>query len=94
VDAVLIQMFWKFVKKVVLIISRSCLKMGHLLSKTRSQELKIEKNLVNTLVDAVFIQISLKSVRKVVLMISRCTTNIGHSWSKTRSYELKIETSC
>jgi hypothetical protein len=41
--AVFIQIFWKFVRKVVLIISRSTSKMGYLRSKTRSRELKIEK---------------------------------------------------
>jgi hypothetical protein len=43
VAAVLIQIFWKFYRKVVLIISRSSMKIDHLRSKTRSQELKIEK---------------------------------------------------
>jgi hypothetical protein len=41
--AVLIQIFWKFVRRVVLMNSRSSLKMGHIRSKSRSQELKIEK---------------------------------------------------
>jgi hypothetical protein len=41
--AVLIQIFWKFVRKVVLMISRSSSKMDHVQSKTRPQELKIEK---------------------------------------------------
>jgi hypothetical protein len=63
--AVLIQISWKFVRKVVLIIFRSNSKMGHHLSKARSQELKIKK-LVNTLVAAVLIQIFWKYVRKVV----------------------------
>jgi hypothetical protein len=70
VAAVLIQIFWKFVRKVILMISRSKLKMGYLRSKTRSQELRIEE-LVNTLVAAVLIQIFCKFVRKVVVMISR-----------------------
>jgi hypothetical protein len=43
VAAVLIQIFWKFGRKVVLMISRSSSKMGNIGSKTRSQELKIEK---------------------------------------------------
>jgi hypothetical protein len=42
VAAVLIQIFWKFVRKVVLMIFRSSSKMGHVRSKTRPQELKIE----------------------------------------------------
>jgi hypothetical protein len=42
VAAVLIQIFWKFVRKVVLIISRSSSKMGHPRSKNRSQKLKID----------------------------------------------------
>jgi hypothetical protein len=41
--AVFIKIFWKFVRKVVLIISRSRSKMGYLRLKTTSQELKIEK---------------------------------------------------
>jgi hypothetical protein len=44
VAAVLIQIFWKFVRKIVLMTSRSTLKMGHLWIKTRSQELKLEKS--------------------------------------------------
>jgi hypothetical protein len=67
--------------------------MGHLRSKTRSQELKIEK-LVNTLGAAVFIQIFWKFVRKVVLMISRSSSKMGYLGSKTRSQELKIEKAC
>jgi 1,4-dihydroxy-2-naphthoate octaprenyltransferase len=70
VAAVLIQIFWKFVRKVVLMISSSSLKMGHLRSKTRSQGLKIGK-LINSLVAAVLIQIFRKIVRKVGLMIRR-----------------------
>jgi hypothetical protein len=54
--AVFIHAFWKFVSKVVLMISRSNLKMNHLRSKARSQKLK-KKKLVNTLVAAVFIYI-------------------------------------
>jgi hypothetical protein len=42
----LIQIFWKFVRKVILIILRSSLNIGHLWSKTRSQGLKIEKTLL------------------------------------------------
>jgi hypothetical protein len=68
--------------------------MGHLRSKTRSQELKIEKKLVNTLVAAVLIQIFWKFVRKVVLMISRSSLKMDHLQSKTRSQELKIEKAC
>jgi hypothetical protein len=44
VAAVLIQIFWKFVRKVVLMISWSSAKIGHIWSKTQSQELKIEKS--------------------------------------------------
>jgi hypothetical protein len=47
VAAVFIKIFWKFVRKVVLMISRSSSKIGHVWSKTRSQELKKE-NLFNT----------------------------------------------
>jgi hypothetical protein len=42
VAAVLIQIFWKFFGKVVLMISRSSSKIGHVWSKTRSQKLKID----------------------------------------------------
>jgi hypothetical protein len=70
---------------------RSSSNMGYLWSKTRSQELKNRKVLVNTLVAAVLIQIFLKLVRKVVLMISMTSSNMGYQWSKTRSEELKIE---
>jgi 1,4-dihydroxy-2-naphthoate octaprenyltransferase len=86
VAAVLIQIFLKFFRKVGLMISRSSLKMGHLRSKTRSQQLKIEK-FVNTLVAAVLIQIFWKLVRKVVLMISRSSSKMGYLRSKTRSQD-------
>jgi hypothetical protein len=67
--------------------------MGHLRSKTRSQELKIEK-VVNTLLAAILIQIFWKYVRKVVLMISKSSLNMGHLRSKPRSQELEIEKAC
>jgi hypothetical protein len=81
VAVVLIQTFWKFVRKVVQIISRSSSKMGHVRSKTRSQKLKIEKNLY-TVVATVLIQIFWKFVKKVVLMISRSSSNMGRLQSK------------
>jgi hypothetical protein len=68
--------------------------MGHLRSKTKSQELKVETKLINTLVAAVFIQIFWEFVRKVVLMISWSSLKMGHVRSKTRSQELKIEKGC
>jgi hypothetical protein len=82
----MIQIFWKFVRKVVLMISRSSSKMGYLPSKTRSQKLKIEKPFYNTVVAAVLIQISWKFVRKVVLMISMSNLNMGRLQSKIRSH--------
>jgi hypothetical protein len=85
VAAVLIQISWKLVRRVVLMISRSGLNMGHLRSKIRSQELKIKK-FVNSLVAAVLIQIFWKFVRKVVLMISKSSLNMGHLGSKGRSH--------
>jgi hypothetical protein len=93
VAAVLIEIFLKFVRKVVLMISMSSSKMGHLRSKIKSQELIIEK-LVNTLVAAVLIEIFLKFLRKVVLIISRSSPKMGHLRSKTRSQKIKIEKSC
>jgi 1,4-dihydroxy-2-naphthoate octaprenyltransferase len=81
VAAVLIQIFWKFVRKVVLMISGLSWKIGQIRSKTKSQELNIE-NLFNTLVAAVFIQITWKFIRKVVLMISRSSLNMGRVRSK------------
>jgi hypothetical protein len=45
--------------------------MGHLRSKARSQELKIEKKIVNTLVAAVLIQIFWKFVRKIAVKLDR-----------------------
>jgi hypothetical protein len=45
VATVLIHIFWKYLRKVVLMICRSSLNMGHLPLKTRSQE---EKHLFNT----------------------------------------------
>ena len=59
--------------------------------KTSSQELKIEKNLVNTLEATVPVQISLKLVREVVLMIFRSCLNMGHLSSKTRPHSPNME---
>jgi hypothetical protein len=56
VAAVLNKISWKLIRKVVLMISRSSLNMGHLWSKTRSQKLKIEKIFFNTLVATALIQ--------------------------------------
>jgi hypothetical protein len=64
--------------------------MGHLRSKTRSQELKIE----NTIGAVVFIQIFWKFVRKVVSMISMSSLKMGCLRKKTRSQEPKIEKAC
>ena len=52
-----VQITWKFVGKVVLMISRSSLNMGHLRSKSRSQGLYI-KNIVNIVQAAFSVQIS------------------------------------
>jgi hypothetical protein len=68
--------------------------MKYLGSKTRSQELKMEKKLVNFLVAVVLIQIFWKFSRKVLLIISKSNSKMGHLWSKTRSQGLEIEKAC
>jgi hypothetical protein len=70
VAALLIQISWKLIRKVALIISRSCLNMGNPV-KNEVTGAKNKKNLVNTLVAAVLMKIFWKLVRKVVLMLSR-----------------------
>jgi hypothetical protein len=57
--------------------------------KTRSQELKIEKKLVNTEDAAVLIQNFLKLVRKVVLTISRSSLKMVISGQKLGHRGLK-----
>jgi predicted secreted protein len=93
VAAVLIQIFWKLFRKVVLMICRSRLNIGSLGSKARPQELKIENKFINTLVAAVLIQIFWKLFRKGFLMICRSRLNMRCIGSKTRSQELNIEKS-
>jgi hypothetical protein len=71
------------------VITRMSLNMGHLGWKTRSQELKIEKKLVNTIVATVLIQISRKFVWKFVLMISRSSW-IWVAWGQKLGHNAQI----
>jgi hypothetical protein len=73
VVAVSIQIFWKLVRKVVLMISRSSFNISHIGSKTKSHSLNIEKTCEHS-----SDQISRKYIRKVVLIISRSSSIIGH----------------
>jgi hypothetical protein len=69
------------VKKVVLMISRSCSKIGHIRSKNRSQEIKIEEACYHSSgcsFDPNFMEIGQES--------SRPSLNIGRLRSKTRSH--------
>jgi hypothetical protein len=64
--------------------------MGNLPSKTRSQELKIEKSCQHSSscsFDAKILEIC----QEGCLMISSSTSKMGYLGSKTRSQELKIE---
>jgi hypothetical protein len=60
--------------------------MGHLPSKARSQELKID-----SVEAAVLIKIYWKMGRKIVLVMSRSSWNIGHLGSKRMSHSPNME---
>jgi hypothetical protein len=90
VAAVFVQIFWKLVRKVFLMISKSSSKLGHVPSKNRSHILKIEE----ALVAAVLIQIFWILVRKVVLMISKVKLEDGFSTVKNKVTGAKNEKAC
>jgi hypothetical protein len=70
------------------------LNIGSLGRKSRSQELKIEKNLANTLVVTDWTQSSSNLVRMLVGVIAKISSNIGDLGQKTNSQEFKIEKPC
>ena len=69
--------------------SGTCLKLGHLGSKTRSLVQMLEKPCVRSR-GYIFSPI----IMKLVLMKSQTSVKIGHVWSKTRSQGQILEKPC
>ena len=90
---VLIQSSCKFGRLLIIIISRSSLKLGHVGSKTRSLGQILEK-LVYTLEGTVSIQSSRNFIRMLIIIISRSSLKLGYVGSKTRSLGQILEKPC
>ena len=81
---VLIQSSRNFVRLLIIIISTSILKLGHVGSKTRSLGQILEKNLVDPLERTILILSSRNYVRKLIIIISRSSVKSGQVGSKAR----------
>ena len=80
---VVIQSSGKFVRMLILIISRSSSKLGHVRSKTRSLDQILEKLCVHSGVHS-FVSNVMTFVRMLIIIISRSSLKLGHVGSKTR----------
>ena len=80
---VVIQSSGKFVRMLILIISRSSSKLGHVRSKTRSLDQIVEKLCVHSGVHS-FVSNVMTFVRMLIIIISRSSLKLGHVGSKTR----------
>ena len=67
----------------ILIISRSSSKLGHVRSKTRSLDQILEKLCVHSGVHS-FVSNVMTFVRMLIIIISRSSLKLGHVGSKTR----------
>ena len=79
----MIQSSGKFVRMLILIISRSSSKLGHVRSKTRSLDQILEKLCVHSGVHS-FVSNVMTFVRMLIIIISRSSLKLGHVGSKTR----------
>ena len=79
----MIQCAGNFVRMLILILSRSSSKLGHVRSKTRSLGQILEKLCVHSRVHS-FVQMSWHFVRRLIIIISRSDLKLGHVGSKTR----------
>ena len=77
----------------IIIISRSSLKLGHVGSKTRSQG-QILENFVYPLEGTVLIQSSRNFIRMLMIMMSRSSLKLGHVGLKTRLLGQTLEKPC
>ena len=80
---VVIQSSGKFVRMLILIISRSNSKLCHVRSKTRSLDQILEKLCVHSGVHS-FVSNVMTFVRMLIIIISRSSLKLGHVGSKTR----------
>ena len=81
---VLIQSSRNFVRLLIIIISRSNLKLGHVGSKTRSLGQILEKPCVHSRGHS-FDSKFTKLYQNVIIIIPRSVSKLGHVGSKTRS---------
>ena len=80
----MIQSSGNFVRMLILIISRSSLKLGHVRSKTRLLGHTLEKPCVHFGVHS-FVSNVMKLARMFIIIISRSGLKLGHVGSKTMS---------
>ena len=78
----------------IIIISRSALKVGHVGSKTRSLGQILDKTFVYTLEGTVVIQTSRNFVRMLIIIIYGSSSKLGHVRSKARSLDQILEKLC
>ena len=83
-NTVLIQSSRNFIRMLIIIISRSSSKLGHLGSKARLLGQILEKPCVRSRRHS-FYPKSMKFVRLLIIIISRSDLKLGHVGSKTRS---------
>ena len=79
----MIQSSGNFVRMLILIISRSSSKLGHVRSKTRSLDQILEKLCVHSGVHS-FVSNVMTFVRMLIIIISRSSLKLGHVGSKNR----------
>ena len=90
---VLIQSSQNCIRMLVIIISRSSSKLGHVGSKTRSLDHILEKPYVHSKVHS-FDPNFMNFVRLQIIIISRSSLKLGHVGSKTRSVGQILEKPC
>ena len=87
---VLIRSSRNFIRMLMIIISRSSLKLGHVGLKTRSQGQIIEKPCVHSKRHSFDLKF-MKFGRLLIIIISRSSLKLGHVRSKTRSLSQILE---
>ena len=90
---VLIQRSRNFIEMLMIIISRSNLKLGHVGSKTRSLGQIFEKPCVHSKRHS-FDPKFMKLCQNVIIIMSRSSSKLGHVGSKTRSLGQILEKPC
>ena len=90
---VLVQSSGNFVRLLIIITSRSVLKLGHVRLKTRSLGQILEKPSVFSRGHS-FDHMFMKIFRMLIIIISRSDLKLGHGGTKTRSLGQILEKPC